>query len=156
MQAYPISLEEMTASQKQRFYPNLSPDTYHKTSDETKDYNCVAWIHGRQDEPVDLSLDDEGDPIPGFDPTPAPYIIYFKEFGFSECEDGTLVEGVEKIALYQGRDDYFEHVTKQLPNGNWTSKVGEFEDIEHYNLEALNNPTNYGKVTVFMQRPRIL
>lgn len=156
MQADPISLAEMTSFQKQKFYPNLFVDSYHKTSEETKDYNCVAWILGKQDESVDLCLDDEGEPIPDFDPTPAPYIEYFKKFGFILYEEAGLIEGIEKIALYQGREDYFEHVAKQLPNGNWTSKVGEFEDIEHYTLEALNNPTNYGHPTIIMGRKRIV
>jgi hypothetical protein len=150
----PISLAEMSEFQKKKYFPNLTKDNFHKTSEETIDYNCVAWVHGRQDEPIDLSMDDEGEPIPGFDTSITPYIDYFKKFEFNQCEDGNLVEGIEKIALYEGRENYFEHVARQLENGNWTSKIGEFEDIEHYTLEALSNPTNYGQVVFFMERKR--
>jgi hypothetical protein len=44
------------------------------------------------------------------------------------------------------------YAARQLPNGRWTSKLGEWEDIEH----ALHDLTGmvYGSVVLVMKRPR--
>ena len=43
------------------------------------------------------------------------------------------------------------HAARQLPNGRWTSKLGELEDIEHvlHDLEG----AAYGSVVLVMKRP---
>jgi hypothetical protein len=48
-----------------------------------------------------------------------------------------------------------------LENGNWTSKLGECEDIEHKTLDCLNGERNffgkiqcYGRPITYMKKPR--
>lgn len=72
--------------------------------------------------------------------------------GFERCQHGSLEPDMEKIAIYAAGYS-FRHVARQLPNGNWTSKLGRLEDIEHESLDAICGE-EYGKVVIFMQRRR--
>ena len=73
--------------------------------------------------------------------------------GFVICADGSLEEGVEKVAIYAVGDEYM-HAALQLGSGSWTSKMGTGEDIEHDAPENLAGPC-YGHVTAFMKRKRV-
>ena len=77
--------------------------------------------------------------------------------GYQKCIDGSLEAGIEKIALYgiPGPTGFPlpTHAAYQLENGNWTSKLGIFEDIEHFLVEKLNGP-RYGAVALYMKRQR--
>lgn len=80
----------------------------------------------------------------------------FSKYGFVPCEyneDGTLEAGVKKIAIYADAHEV-THVARQLPNGNWTSKLGSGEDIEHEDLSALEGDLGhcYGKVVKFVRK----
>jgi len=46
----------------------------------------------------------------------------------------------------------FRHVAAQLPGGRWTSKLGDWEDIEHVSLDVLRGPI-YGTHYILMKRP---
>jgi hypothetical protein len=49
-----------------------------------------------------------------------------------------LEPGIEKVAIYADLPaDSWTHAARQLPNGRWTSKLGDFEDIEHDTPEGL-------------------
>jgi hypothetical protein len=82
----------------------------------------------------------------------ASYIKAFETVGFDLCQDGILEPGFEKIAIYAVRG-FPTHTARQLRNGNWTTKFGDFEDVEHLNLDCLNGPL-YGAPTKYMRRPR--
>lgn len=43
-------------------------------------------------------------------------------------------------------------MARQLPNGNWTSKLGTLEDIEHRALSAVEG-NDYGNVVRILRRP---
>ncbi len=63
---------------------------------------------------------------------------------------------MQKIALYAKIVDQMEgvtHAARQLPCGKWTSKLGDWEDIVHPKLDALEGP-EYGKVICYLSRPR--
>ena len=85
-------------------------------------------------------------------------MILFEQQGFEGCETDALELGTEKIALFAD-DGIFTHVARQLPNGRWTSKLGNDVDIEH-DLEDLirrRSPSpsyRYGEIVGFMRRPR--
>ena len=66
--------------------------------------------------------------------------------------DGDLEEGVEKIAIYilNGKP---EHAAKQLPDGRWSSKLGDLDDITH-TLNGLSG-NRYGQAQVFLSRQRV-
>jgi len=44
-----------------------------------------------------------------------------------------------------------QHIARQLPGGNWTSKLRKGEDIQHDSLNGLEGDL-YGKVAIFMMR----
>ena len=45
------------------------------------------------------------------------------------------------------------HAALQLESGAWTSKLGDFEDIEHVTVDAVNGPL-YGRPVAFLSRRR--
>lgn len=58
--------------------------------------------------------------------------------------------GFEKVAVFAISEDIPAHVARQLPNGRWTSKLGQLEDIEH-ELHALEG-AEYGRVVQVLRR----
>ena len=75
----------------------------------------------------------------------------FATLGYVDCKAADLEAGFERIAVF-ARDGIPTHATRQLPDGLWTSKVGELEDIEH-NLHDLEGDA-YGTVALLMMRPK--
>ena len=143
-----------------RRLPGLEASSYEVTSDATDHYNCVAWAMDEDDRWWSHEYDDDY-----YWPDQAPrsgsvdtYRAMFALFGFEECESGDIQRGFEKIAIFadEGR---FTHVTRQLPSGRWTSKLGEDCDIEH-DLDDLTrrrtpfSQYRYGEIVGFMRRPR--
>ena len=152
------------SAELERVLPGLRDSAYAVTSEATERYNCIAWALGETSDwwaPVDLP--DFFWPA-GFDRVSIDEVVtldmvsrLFDAYGFERCADGSPEEGAEKIALF-GDGDKFLHVARQLPNGRWTSKLGQDRDIEH-ELEALLHPRNdkwydYVAVTSYMSRPR--
>lgn len=134
-------------------FPNLRPEHRQITSLATIEYNCIAWAAG--DTETWWWPDEDGI---GHWPSNVPrertilaFQLAYATLGYAPCQTGQLEIGFEKIALY-GDGDGPTHAARQLPNGNWTSKLGEHEDIEHINLECLNGPC-YGRVICFLRRP---
>jgi hypothetical protein len=59
------------------------------------------------------------------DETVDSFILAFGILGYSPCDDGTLEEGFEKVAIYVDESETPTHMAKQLPSGMWTSKCGQ-------------------------------
>ena len=136
-----------------RLFPNLAGSEARITSPENFDYNCIAWAgdeitqrwwpsqsgcYWPQDGRVDSSLES--------------FIEGFQSLGYESCEEEGQEPGYEKVAIYtyQGQ---VKHMARQLPNSRWTSKMGDFQDIEH-DLDDLtsNHQNGYGEVEQFMKR----
>jgi hypothetical protein len=72
-------------------------------------------------------------------------------------KDIALLQKTLHLAQQQKRenekaiDDEETHAARSLPNGRWTSKLGNGEDIEHITLAVLEGDL-YGKVRVFLKR----
>jgi len=124
------------------------------TSPKTKRYNCMAWAAGETNR--------NWDPAPGYywpsgipdDSSPASGIAAFSTLGYEECgNDGSLEEGVEKIALYVDSDGDMSHAARQLSDGTWTSKIGDLQDISHDSPDLLIGG-EYGEIHTFMKRRR--
>ena len=63
----------------------------------------------------------------------------------------------QKIAIYADSQNIPRHIARQLPNGEWTSKIGQYEDIQHRNLNLLTgDPPAYGNVVEVMKRAIVL
>lgn len=134
-------------------FPHLSADNRRVTSPATPEYNCLAWAGGESHR--------WWQPGEGFYwPTPADpdamdltdLIAAFAAVGFIPCSSGEWESGVEKIALYADSTGEYTHAARQLPDGKWTSKLGQGEDIEHHTPDDLAGGV-YGNVAAFMQRP---
>lgn len=73
--------------------------------------------------------------------------------GYAVCADGALDPGHEKIAIYVDASGTPTHSALQLASGKWTSKMGDFEDIEHETVNDVGGPT-YGTVAAYLSRLR--
>lgn len=84
------------------------------------------------------------------------FIGAYATVGYSQCANGAVEAGIEKVALFAiqtGNGLIPTHAARQLETGEWTSKLGRFEDICHPMLEAVNGPT-YGQPICYLSRPR--
>lgn len=79
------------------------------------------------------------------------FVFTFGAQHFQCCEHSDLELGYEKIAIY-AKDGKPTHMARMLPNGRWTSKLGESHDIEHKTLDGLEDSC-YGQVAKLLKRP---
>lgn len=122
------------------------------TSPETSSYNCIAWAYGISDKrmwpnsryywwppgvsnKLDLNSFEE----------------LFKSIGYENCADDSFENGYLKIAIYTKKNGEPTHAARQLPDGNWTSKLGDSYDVQH-TIEGMSNGY-YENATSFMRRP---
>jgi hypothetical protein len=147
-----MSQKKMHPAREARISPWLAESDYCVTSEETDEYNCAAWAVSATDQnwwpgyPEDHYWPEDGiDSVDYF-------ISYFKKQGFIVCKpsESDLESGFEKIALY-ARSDSPQHLARQLNNGKWTSKCGEWEDIEHDLKDVAG--LSYGEVVKIFKRP---
>jgi len=140
-------------------YPQLNAAGYSVTSNKDKKYNCVAWAAERDQERWWEPLSEPGCYWPKqvpFDHSFENYVKVFEALGYSPCDNPSLEAGFEKIALYNSCG-WFMHVSHQLEDGRWTSKLGPQEDIKHTTIGALESNgilPAYGMVTRIMKRKR--
>jgi hypothetical protein len=136
----------------EQYFPNLPATGYMVTSPATFVYNCIAWAAGVTDDwwwpdPMGVST---WPASARREETVAAFVEAFQSLGYIPCADDALEAGLEKVALY-ALAGVPKHAARQLPNGRWTSKLGELEDVEH-TLEGLVG-TWYGQVVQFLKRP---
>jgi len=82
----------------------------------------------------------------------------FEALGYQLCFDTAFEEGVEKVALYATTDRDGAvvaptHAARQLESGEWTSKLGQCEDVRHATPDSVNGPL-YGRSVCYMSRAR--
>ena len=137
------------------YFPNLLDHNYTETSPCTSRYNCIAWAAGdntRWWQPSPFCFWPAGVPR---ERTLSALIQAFETLGYTECKDGSMASGHEKVAIYAKYEQgelVPTHAARQLPSGGWSSKLGGWEDIFHAKLEDINSPT-YGEAVRFMGRP---
>jgi hypothetical protein len=134
-------------------WPNLSGTDYRVTSPKSQEYNCFAYAAGETDRwwqatPGDFFYWPDGVPQ---EETLEAYIQAYQTVGYEPCDRDDLEPGFEKIALYVDSENTPTHAARLSPNGNWTSKLGWLEDIEH-ELDALTGD-RYGIVGKILKRP---
>jgi len=139
-------------------FPKLRNGGYRITSPHEVGYNCIAhalydsrqfwqFMRGRT----------KGYFWPlNWNNSLAAWMEVFRLHGFTPCESGELETETEKIAIYVRPSNSPTHVARQVESGKWTSKLGKDYDIEHDSLDLLegDEADEYGKVEVFMKRPR--
>lgn len=137
----------------QTLFPKLSDDNHEVTSPQTIKYNCIAcavgitdrWWQPRVCWPIESTRDDHGI---------GNLVLAMKSLGYEECGDDTLEVDFEKLALY-GSGLMYSHVARQLPDGRWSSKLGQLQDIVHTTVDAISGG-DYGEVVQFLKRPRYI
>ena len=125
-----------------RWFPELATAGYEPTSEESINYNCIAWAAGETHR--------RWDPAPGYfwpleilrDDKIETLVTMFESLGFKRLEqfDAQAIVyeiGVEKVALYADGSSW-THAARQLSNSRWTSKLGDIEDIQHDRLEGFH------------------
>ncbi len=135
-----------------QIFPKLIDTQFQITSEKSKEYNCIAWAVGEGNrwwEPTTFGKHYWPDGV-SREYTVDAYIAAYKTIGFIPCSDPKWEVGFEKVALYaKGR--FPTHASRQVENGNWTSKLGQLEDIEHPTLEGLEGD-EYGYVVQILKR----
>ena len=140
------------------YFPGLRTDkAFLITSEKTRDYNCIAWASGVNTRWEWPTLYNESPEEDEYWPTGVmnsehieAFIQNFETKGFVCCNNETIEPDVQKIALF-AKDGICTHASVQLPDGNWTSKLGSLNDITH-SLHALEGEF-YGSVAYLMKRP---
>lgn len=146
----------MSGSWSPQDLPNLDPNNHVVTSPFSRRYNCIGWAAGSTAQwwwpvgryywPLNVPREE----------TMEAFIRAYGTIGYIECEDASLEPSFEKIAIYAVQETGGTltptHAAKQLPDGNWTSKLGPCEDIEHATLENVNCKT-YGEPVAYLKRP---
>lgn len=140
-------------------FENITPSDFHCSSDPDDDYNCIAWALGKTDIywwPTTLWPFHWPDSLPKWPAhiaeSTSNFIAAFETEGYKVCTDTDSKSGYEKVAIYANKSDRVLHAARMLPNGMWSSKLGEHEDIEHVTLECIEGK-GYGSVVVYMERP---
>ncbi len=126
------------------------------TSCASTEYNCVSWAVGDIGQKWVSGAVVRGyywPPGIGDDDTPDQWAEVFKRHGYELVDplDWSYQKGFEKVAIYADNEGA-SHVARQLPDGNWSSKLGSLSDIEHGTLSLLE--PRYGKVVRILRRHR--
>ena len=148
----------MRGSWAQPELPHLTDHNCEITSPATRRYNCIAWaakdvVRWWWPDPMNIGYWPPNAPR---DVTIAAFLRAYGTLGFALCFDGVLEEGIEKIALYGKGPAGAEvptHASLQLEDGQWTSKIGPFEDIKHATPQLVDGPA-YGTAICYLARPR--
>jgi len=131
-------------------FPRLNSQNHRVTSPPSTSYNCIAWAAGDTQNWWQPGLHW---PLPThpFDDTIAELQSIFRSLAYEECVNANLEPGFEKVALY-GVAGFYTHAARQLSNGQWTSKLGNEEDIVHDSPETVAGGI-YGEAVSIMKRP---
>ena len=134
-------------------FPRLRGTNWRVTSDLDDRYNCIAWAandtshwwwpvgSGSTHWPAGVAREATLDA----------FQAAFATLGYVVCPGEEPEQGFLKIALFANKNGVPKHAARQLETGQWTSKLGKFQDIDHglHDLEGVL----YGSVVLVMKRP---
>ena len=141
----------------EKIFPDLAAAGYSPKSEKSGIYNCVAYAAGDETRKwegyrgVGYYWPDgakEGHSLEAL-------TTAFEQLGYAVCSSDAPESGYEKVALYADKDGLWTDAAKQCEDGQWTSKLGNLEDIFHRTPQAVSGPDPaYGQVACFMRRKR--
>jgi hypothetical protein len=136
-------------------FPRLDPANrnWRAVSPNSPAYNCIAWAVGDTHHWWQPTIGGGfywPDAAP-LEPTVDAYRIALETQGFAVCISGDLEPGYEKVALFAVGGTDPTHAARQLPNGQWTSKLGQGIDIDHASPEDVGGG-RYGEIVLFLMR----
>jgi len=126
----------------EQVFPHLAAAGYRPKSPRSSLYNCIAYAAGDETRKwggfreIGYHWPDGAMEGHGLDAL----ISAFEHLGYSVCDDESLEQGFEKIALYLDKDGFWTHAAKPCEDGQWTSKLGDLEDIIHSTPQAVAGP----------------
>lgn len=152
--------DENLARRLAELCPELADGWRPPPSPRTPRYNCFAFAGGDERRP----WAPRGDPDTTWWPLPHDavdpddlsiemFVRAYQVVGFSVCEKEAAEPDVERIALFADDCGDVVHAARQNPDGSWTSKLGEWEDITHDAVRAVEGG-EYGRVVRVMRRAR--
>jgi len=133
-------------------FPGTLAHPFLITSPPAKNYNCIAWAC--EDSSAWYWPDPDHnnfwpDNVPR-EVTLGAFQLLFEHLGYEACLDDSLEKRFQKIAIYSDSNNTPTHAARQLPNGNWTSKLGSWYDVAH-TVQNMDNG-QYGKVAIIMRK----
>lgn len=143
-----------------QYFPGLGPDNHRITSPVSREYNCVAWAAGIENQHLwpsgaeGVMAEPEVVWPEGIrnDESVEAFVEYFESLDYEPCDNPEFEDGFLKIAIFV-KDGYPTHVSRQLASKAWTSKMGfNGVDIEHDDLECIAG-NQYGTASAFVKRP---
>ena len=132
-------------------FPRLSKEGYEIVGESSNRYNCIAYAAGDADKWWDFRGGRYWPDYATRSDSIKSLIEVFAGLGFQQCQDSSLENGYEKVALYE-EQGMWKHAALQTPAGRWRSKMGQGPVIEHISLESLSHGM-YGNPTIYMRRP---
>jgi hypothetical protein len=144
----------------ERAFPNLKPGKYSVTSPADGRYNCIAFAAGDStrfwwpSQALPAGFHWPLPPGPGRDCELSNFEKAFATLGYERCDSADLESGFEKVAIYIDANGVPTHAARQLPSGEWTSKLGSYVDITHTAPEDVGGHAakGYGDVALVMRR----
>jgi hypothetical protein len=144
----------MRAPHLEALFPNLRASGYYTRSPRDPRYNCIAWAANntrRWFEPDPFGLHYWPAALPRNEYTLENYADCFIKCGYMVTRSAAYQAGYEKVALYVDSYGIPSHAARMTKMGIWSSKIGEYEDIEHNTLGALEG-SDYGAVKIILKR----
>ena len=141
------------STERRLWFPNLTGDNHVVTSSESLRYNCIAWSYdGSQTRAMWPAIPDDYFWPDGVreEESVNSFASLFQRIGYVVCPSFEHEAGFQKIVIYAEDDDPL-HVAHELPSGRWSSKLGDWEDIEHESPMTLADG-RYGRPVVAMRR----
>lgn len=132
-------------------FPNL--EDWQESSPITRTYNCFAWAaedSSRRWEPDQQNINYWPDGVPRRLSLTS-VVKAYQSIGYEHSTHGSPEVSFQKIVIYVDDLGVPRHVARQLPDGQWTSKLGDFEDITHKTPECLSGD-KYGKPKRFLKK----
>jgi hypothetical protein len=135
-------------------FPKIRKEGYKITSKSTRDYNCFAWAANETTQwwsPIESNGYYWPDNFPR-DLDVGNFTKLFESFcQYEPCSHARHERGFEKVAIYADSQGNVTHAARQTESGKWVSKLGDWEDVEHNTLEALEG-SFYGKAVQVLKR----
>lgn len=135
-----------------------------ETSPASRSYNCIAWA--AEDTTKRWDVDPYGiyywPPTVPRRRTIGSLVSVFESMGYIACDNKNVEPGFKKIAIYADSSNLPTHVARQLPDGKWTSKLGDEEDVEHQFIHAWEKAiiqtkpydlSSYGRLAKIVRKP---
>ena len=147
-------IKRLRDDKKLSYFPNLASTAFEKTSEYDESYNCFAWAVGWTHCRIDPGPPRVGDYWPKNvqrGTSVRSSVEALNAEGFNVCESGDYEHGFIMIALYADKRGSAKHAARLREDGRWSSKLGDWDDIAHCDLNAVGG-ADYGTAVRFLKK----